>query len=100
MRRRDWKTYMPSAAHSRDPSPLHLVTPQLGDLARLESEKGRNSLAKQRLVVSWLTLAASAEPGCSCWIVLLLQIHVWCLLLNWAAYILTRKSGIAQSKYF
>lgn len=41
VRRRDWKTYMPSAAHSRDPSPLHLVTPQLGDLARLESEKGK-----------------------------------------------------------
>ena len=57
-------------------------------------------------VVFWLILATSTDlcwfSGALLflWIELLLLIHVWCLLLNWTAGILTTKSRTALRNYF
>lgn len=40
------------------------------------------------------------EPSWFCWIECTLMIHVWCLLLNWTAAILTIKTEIISSNFF
>jgi hypothetical protein len=67
----------------------------------------REKLTKELLAVFQPMLAISADPADSeepcdfCWIeLLLLLIHVWCLLLDWAAGILTIKVGVAPKNYF
>lgn len=64
----------------------------------LEKNAPKNSRYTGWLWPLPVTHKDSAEPCCFCWIVPQLLIHIWCLLLNWTAGILTMKGEIAPKE--